>query len=29
MAKPFRGVIKIDVTQSTPDWEPVHAAGRA
>ena len=22
MAKPFRGVINVDVTQSVPDWEP-------
>ena len=22
MAKPFNGVINVDVTQSTPDWEP-------
>ena len=22
MAKPFKGVINVDVTQSTPDWEP-------
>jgi Sulfatase len=22
MAKPFRGVINVDVTQSAPDWEP-------
>jgi arylsulfatase A-like enzyme len=22
MAKPFRGVINIDITQSVPDWEP-------
>jgi hypothetical protein len=22
MARPFRGVINVDVTQSVPDWEP-------
>ena len=22
MAKPFRGVINVDVTQSVPDWGP-------
>ena len=22
MAKPFRGVINVDVTKSVPDWEP-------
>jgi arylsulfatase A-like enzyme len=22
MAKPFKGVINVDITQSTPDWEP-------
>jgi hypothetical protein len=22
MAKPFRGVINVDVTRSVPDWEP-------
>jgi hypothetical protein len=22
MSKPFRGVINIDIKQSTPDWEP-------
>ena len=22
MAKPFHGVINVDVTQSVPDWEP-------
>ena len=22
MAKPFRGVINVDVTQFVPDWEP-------
>ena len=22
MAKPFRGVINVDVTQLAPDWEP-------
>ena len=25
MAKPFNGVIKLDVRDSTPDWAPVHA----
>ncbi len=22
MAKPFKGVVNVDVTDSTPDWEP-------
>ena len=22
MAKPFRGVVNVDITQSVPDWEP-------
>jgi len=22
VSKPFRGVINIDIKQSTPDWEP-------
>ena len=22
MAKPFRGVINVDMTKSVPDWEP-------
>ena len=22
MAKPFKGIVDVDVTESTPDWEP-------
>jgi hypothetical protein len=29
MSKPFRGVINIDIKQSTPDWEPYTLAREA